>query len=119
MHRMIGVLVILLSTAAEALGQFAFKEAADRPPAPGAGPFRSALFNWRWIMLGYFGFIIDGLLWSVALYFLDVTVAHPIGSVVFVVVALVSRFMLNEKIDRRRWAGITCILAGSVIVAMN
>jgi drug/metabolite transporter (DMT)-like permease len=118
-HRLIGVIVIIFSTFAEALGQFAFKEAADRPPTPNAGPIISAIVNWRWIMLGYFGFIIDGILWSIALYFLDVTVAHPMGSLVFVVVALVSRFMLNEKIAPRRWFGIACILIGSAIVAMN
>jgi drug/metabolite transporter (DMT)-like permease len=119
LHRLIGVLVIIISTFAEALGQFAFKEAADRPPTPGAGPIRSALFNWRWIMLGYLGFIIDGILWSIALYFLDVTVAHPLGSLVFVVVALISRLLLNEKIAPRRWIGISCILIGSAIVAIN
>ncbi len=119
LHRLIGVIVIVISTFAEALGQFAFKEAADRPPTAGAGPFISALVNWRWILLGYCGFIIDGILWSIALYFLDVTVAHPLGSIVFVVVALVSRFILQEKIAPRRWLGIACILAGSVIVAMN
>jgi drug/metabolite transporter (DMT)-like permease len=119
LHRLIGVIVIIVSTFAESLGQFAFKEAADRPPTPGAGPFISALVNWRWILLGYLGFIVDGILWSVALYFLDVTVAHPLGSIVFVVVALVSRFMLNEKIAPRRWLGIAFILTGSAIVAMN
>jgi drug/metabolite transporter (DMT)-like permease len=119
LHRLIGMLFIFVSTFAESLGQFAFKEAADRPATPAGGPMMSVMVNWRWIVLGFAGFIIDGILWSVALYFLDITVAHPLGSIVFVVVALVSRFMLGEKISTRRWIGIACILVGSAIIAVN
>lgn len=115
----IGISAILLSTIFEAAGQFAFKYAADHKPTPTAGPVSVAWANLRWIFLGFLGFIVDGLLWSVALYHLDVSVAHPIGSVVFVVVAVLSRIFLHERVSARRWAGIAFILAGTACVAAS
>ncbi|HSV14728.1 MAG TPA: EamA family transporter [Tepidisphaeraceae bacterium] len=117
-HRIVGVSMILCSTCFEAIGQFTFKRAADTRPA-GSGPIAAALSNYRWVLFGWFSFIIEGLFWSAALYFLDVTVAHPIGSIVFVVVAVLARLFLHERISPRRWLGITLILAGTVLVAFN
>jgi len=121
--RLIGVVAILLSTCSEALGQLAFKRAANRQPAGATGvplgPFASAWGNLRWIFFGWFSFILDGLLWSTALYYLDVTVAHPIGSIVFVVVAIFSKLVLHEHVSPRRWIGICFILGGAAVVAMN
>ena len=117
--RALGVGAILASTLFEAVGQLAFKRAADGHHSTATGPFAAIVRNWRWILFGYGGFIADGVLWSVALYYLDISVAHPIGSVVFVVVALVSRVLLHEKLPPRRWAGIGLILVGSVLVALN
>ncbi len=117
-HRIIGIGLILCSTVFEATGQFAFKRAADARPA-GAGPIAATLANYRWVLFGWLGFIVEGLFWSAALYFLDISVAHPIGSIVFVVVALLSRMFLHERVSPRRWLGIILILAGTVLVAFN
>ncbi len=117
--RMIGVIIILFSTCFEALGQFAFKRAADRRPAGVTGPIGTVLANVHWIFLGWLAFIVEGLFWSAALYFLDVSVAHPIGSVVFVVVTILARIFLGEKVSARRWMGICFILGGTVLVAFN
>jgi drug/metabolite transporter (DMT)-like permease len=116
--RVIGVAVIVLSTCAEAIGQLAFKRATNKG-TESLGPFAAAWANFRWILFGWFSFILDGLLWSAALYYLDVTVAHPIGSIVFVVVAVFSKVFLHEHVSPRRWIGIACILAGAAIVVMN
>jgi drug/metabolite transporter (DMT)-like permease len=121
--RLVGVVILFASVISEALGQFAFKRGASRGPVtadgPAMGPFAAIWKNFRWILLGFAGFIVDGLLWSATLFYLDITVAHPLGSIVFVVVALFSKFALREHISPRRWIGITCILAGAAIVAFN
>jgi undecaprenyl phosphate-alpha-L-ara4N flippase subunit ArnE len=121
--RAIGVAAIVVSTLAESLGQLAFKRSTRAGLAmPGvvpAGPLLRAFRNWRWLALGFAGFAADGLLWSVALRLLDVTVAHPLGSLVFVVTAMLSRAVLRERIPPRRWAGIALILVGSAVVAAN
>ncbi len=121
--RVVGVGIILVSTVAESLGQLSFKRAADHRPLTAAGvpagPIASAFLNWRWLVLGYVGFVGDGLLWSAALKRLDVTVAHPIGSLVFVVTLVAARLFLGERISPRRWAGIGLIVAGSALVAVG
>ena len=121
--RLIGVGILLASVVSEALGQFAFKRGANRGPVtadgPALSPFAAIWKNSRWILLGFGGFMIDGLLWSATLFYLDITVAHPLGSVVFVVVALFSRFFLGEKLPPRRWIGIGCILIGAALVVQS
>jgi drug/metabolite transporter (DMT)-like permease len=125
--RIIGVVFVLVSSASEAVGQLAFKRAASQRPAGQVnmsivaplGPFTSALHNLRWVLLGWISFVIDGLLWSAALYYMDVSVAHPIGSIVFVVVAIFSKLFLHEHVSPRRWIGICFILAGAAIVVVN
>ncbi len=114
--RLLGVAVIVVSTLAESVGQLAFKRSTD---TGAGGAITRAFANWPWLMLGFVGFALDGLLWSAALKLLDVTTAHPIGSLVFVVTALLSRVVLRERIPPRRWLGITCILTGSVFVALG
>ena len=116
--RALGVAVILASTLAETVGQLCFKRSTERRVA-GVGPIATAFVHWRWLLLGIAGFAVDGLFWSAALHLLDVTVAHPIGSLVFVVTALLSRLLLRERIPPRRWAGIGLIVAGSVLVALT
>ena len=121
--RLLGICFILASTLGEALGQFAFKRAANHRPllAGGAvyGPFTAIWVNFRWIVLGFVGFIADGILWSAALHLLDLTVAHPIGSIVFVVVAIISKIFLREQLPPRRVVGIGFVLAGAAVVAFN
>lgn len=116
--RLIGIGLILCGTLFEAAGQLAFKRAADTRPT-GAGPLTAALVNYRWVLLGWCSFIIQGIFWSAALYFLDISVAHPIGAIAFVVVALLSKFFLREQVTPRRWLGISLILAGTMLVALN
>ena len=117
------MLILFASVISEALGQFAFKRGASRGPVtgdgPSIGPFAAIWKNFRWILLGFAGFIVDGLLWSATLFYLDITVAHPLGSIVFVVVALFSLFFLREHLSPRRWIGIGCILIGATVVAFN
>ena len=120
--RTLGVAVILASTLAESVGQLSFKRSTDHRAADetaGSGAIATAFAHWPWLMLGFAGFAVDGLLWSAALKLLPITVAHPIGSLVFVVTALLSRVVLRERIPPRRWLGVSLILAGSVFVALG
>ena len=117
--RVIGICIILGSTCFEAGGQFAFKRAADFVAPPEMSFFWRWFCKLRWIAAGWLSFIVEGLLWSAALYYLDLSVAHPIGSLVFVVVAILSRVFLKEKVSARRWFGISLILAGTILVATN
>jgi drug/metabolite transporter (DMT)-like permease len=46
----------------------------------------------------------------------DLSYVLPVTSVGYVVVALIGRFLLNEEITVKRWAGIVLIMAGVALV---
>ena len=61
---------------------------------------------------------VEIALWTVVLHRLDVSVAFPMGSLSFVGVALLSRALLGEAVDRMRWIGVLCILAGTALMTL-
>jgi drug/metabolite transporter (DMT)-like permease len=71
-----------------------------------------------WIGLGAVAYGGEILLYTLALHFLEVSVAFPLGSLCFVGVAVLSKFFLRETVGRVRWLGIGCILAGAVCVTL-
>ena len=71
-----------------------------------------------WAPLGVATYLLEIILYTIALHFLDVSVAFPLGSLCFVGVALLSRLWLGEIVGRLRWIGIGCIIAGTVLVAL-
>ena len=56
-------------------------------------------------------------LWLVVLYRMDVSRAFPLLSLGSVVVVVVSRFYLKERVSAYRWVGVTLIAVGIALVA--
>jgi undecaprenyl phosphate-alpha-L-ara4N flippase subunit ArnE len=64
--------------------------------------------------------LIGGTLtWLVVLYHMDVSKATPFLSLGFILVTLVSRIRLHEKISSRRWLGVILVTVGLWLVAMT
>ena len=102
-----GVLLVVVSTAVEGLGQVFLKQSA-----------LDVARRHRWILLGVAVLIVEVLLYSGALRFLAVSTAFPITSLSFVMVTLLSHWLLGEQVTPLRWAGVGLILIGtSLIVA--
>jgi drug/metabolite transporter (DMT)-like permease len=102
-----GVLLVVVSTMVEGFGQIFLKKSALDP-----------LRRTYWILLGVAVLIVEVVLYSGALKFLAVSTAFPITSLSFVMVTLLSRWLLGESVTRLRWAGVGLILVGiSLIVA--
>lgn len=59
------------------------------------------------------------LTWLMVLYHMDVSKATPFLSLGFILVALVSRIRLHEKISARRWLGVILVTLGLWLVAMT
>lgn len=59
------------------------------------------------------------LTWLVVLYHMDVSKATPFLSLGFILVTLVSRIRLHEKITTRRWVGVILVTLGLWLVAMT
>ena len=103
----LGVLLVVVSTMVEGFGQTFLKKSA-----------LDAARRRHWILLGVAVLIVEVLLYSGALRFLAVSTAFPITSLSFVMVTLLSRWLLGERVTPLRWAGVGLILIGtSLIVA--
>ncbi len=70
-----------------------------------------------YISIGIVLYIISFFLWIYALTKLDVSVLSPIGSLIFVIVAILAVFFLGEKVTSIRWMGIILVVAGSILIA--
>jgi drug/metabolite transporter (DMT)-like permease len=102
-----GVLLVVVSTMVEGFGQIFLKKSG-----------LDAARRRFWIMLGVAVLIVEVLLYSGALRFLAVSTAFPITSLSFVMVTILSRWLLGERVTPLRWAGVGLILIGtSLIVA--
>lgn len=102
----IGVLLVILCGVIEGIAQLFFKKSALAPDG-----------KRLWIGAGVVLFILQALIYTGALQFVEVSTAFPIGSVAFVVVAILSRRFLNEPVTRPRWIGIGLIIVGVSLLA--
>lgn len=112
-----GILLLLAATTVESFAQLFLKMGADAA----AGRHASVRRKWtrpRWLLLGFCAYAVEIVLYTLALRFLDVSVAFPMGSLCFVGVAVLSRCFLGEFVGRVRWVGVGCIMAGTVFVAL-
>ena len=102
----IGVLLVILCGVIEGIAQLFFKKSALAPDG-----------RRLWIGAGVVLFILQALIYTGALQFVEVSTAFPIGSVAFVVVALLSRRFLSEPVTAPRWIGIGLIIVGVSLLA--
>ena len=102
-----GVLLVMVSTMVEGFGQIFLKKSS-----------LDMARRRRWVLLGVLILMAEIVLYSGALRFLAVSTAFPITSLSFVMVTLLSRWLLGEEVAPLRWVGVGLILVGtSLIVA--
>jgi drug/metabolite transporter (DMT)-like permease len=102
----VGVVLVIVCTIIEGFGQVSLKKSVL-----GGGTVRP------WLCLGAGLLLIEALLYTGALRLLDVSTAYPIGSLSFVAVTVLSRWLLGERITAERWAGVALIVVGAGLVA--
>jgi drug/metabolite transporter (DMT)-like permease len=101
----LGVMLVVVSTMVEGFGQTFLKKSA-----------LDAARRHHWILLGIAVLIVEVLLYSGALRFLAVSTAFPITSLSFVMVTLLSRWLLGESVAPLRWVGVGLILIGTGLI---
>jgi uncharacterized membrane protein len=77
----------------------------------------TALFQ-PWAALGVALLILWLMSRMTLLSWADLSYVLPLTSVGYVLVALTGRFLLNEEITLRRWAGIALIMSGVALVSL-
>lgn len=114
---------ILLSISSGVAGQLALKSGVARAAAAVDSvssvstlltAFRSPLV---WLGLLLYG--LGALAWILVLTRLDLSLAYPFLALNFVLIALVSRWILGESIPWLRWAGIGVICLGILLIARS
>jgi multidrug transporter EmrE-like cation transporter len=120
-----GILLVVAAAVVESFAQIFLKIGAAGGPGILMPPYRHRVARWPagaspkgWLALGLLAYGVEIVLYTFALYFLDVSVAFPLGSLCFVGVALLSRIFLGEAVSHIRWLGVGCILAGTVLVTL-
>ena len=103
-----GVALVVLASIIEGVSQMFFKKSA-----------LVATAKRRWVVLGVMLFIVPALIYTGALRFVEVSTAFPIGSIGFVVVALLSQRFLAEPVTGKRWTGVVLITLGVALLALQ
>jgi drug/metabolite transporter (DMT)-like permease len=80
--------------------------------------FRQALFS-PFVLAGFAMYGLSAVSWLIVLSRLNLSYAYPFLALNFVLIALVSRFVLGEDISMTHWAGILLICIGIVVVARS
>ncbi len=104
----IGLFLVLIAVSLDAGVQLTLKKTS------GAGAHAN-----QWLALGVVFFALNAVAWTFVLRMLDVNVAYPLASLSFVMVAILSKFILKEKVAGKRWAGICFILCGTALVGLS
>ena len=105
---LIGVTLVVVASIIEGVSQTFFKKSA-----------LVALRKQRWVAGGIALFIVQALIYTGALRFVEVSTAFPIGSIGFVVVALLSQKFLGEPVTGKRWTGVVLITLGVALLAIQ
>jgi drug/metabolite transporter (DMT)-like permease len=70
-----------------------------------------------WVTFGVLLLILWQMSRMALLSWADLSYVLPVTSVGYVIVALIGKWLLNEAISPRRWAGILLIMAGVALVS--
>ena len=105
---LVGVALVILASIIEGVSQTFFKKSA----LVAAG--KNTFVAWGVVL-----FIVQALIYTGALRFVEVSTAFPIGSIGFVVVALLSQKFLAEPVTGARWTGVVLITLGVGLLALQ
>jgi drug/metabolite transporter (DMT)-like permease len=102
---LIGTLLVAFCAVLEGFGQVFLKKSM------------LAARRWAlWAVAGIAFLSLEALAYTQALLFLDVGEAYAMSSVNLIAVAVLSQWILREKVSKIRWIGICLIFAGAGLV---
>ncbi len=69
------------------------------------------------VISGLFLYVISAAIWLVVLSAVDLSFAYPFIGLTYVMVLILSRFILKEDVNLIRWAGALIITIGVVVIS--
>ena len=118
------ILMILLCVSLGSAAQLSLKRGMNAvgglPTDPSQIPawFIQAFSN-VFVDVGFLLYLIASLFWIVILSRVPVSWAYPMVSIAYVVVVILSKFLLKEDVSAVRFAGTLVICAGVVLVSRS
>jgi len=73
----------------------------------------------KFILFGFFVYLISTVFWFGALSRLDISLLSPLGSLIFVMVAFFAMIFLGEKVTPLRWTAIFIITGGVLLLVLS
>jgi drug/metabolite transporter (DMT)-like permease len=102
----VGVLLVVICALLEGIAQVLLKKSVLR-----------AVRRYLWMSFGVLILLIQKMIYSEALRFVDVGAAYAISSLNLIAITFMSRCLLREKVTRKRWIGVGLIFIGVGLVA--
>ena len=69
------------------------------------------------VISGLFLYVISAAIWLVVLSAVDLSFAYPFIGLTYVMVLILSRFILKEDVNLIRWAGALIITIGVIVIS--
>ena len=117
------VLLILLSISIAVTGQILLKIGIDRIGVNGIGSTKalislfSGIIKSPMVITGLFLYFISAAIWLVILSTVDLSFAYPFIGFTYVMVLVLSKFILKEEVNPIRWIGAFIITVGVVVIS--
>jgi len=117
------ILLILVSISIAVVGQVLLKIGIDRIGINGfnslgslAG-FFSGIVKSPLVLGGLFLYLISAAIWMLVLSAVDLSFAYPFLGLTYVLILVVSKFILKEDVNPLRWIGSLIVIAGVIVVS--
>jgi drug/metabolite transporter (DMT)-like permease len=117
------ILLILLSIAIAVGGQILLKIGMNKIGTVGLNSMSAlghlfiSIFKSPMVLVGLFCYVISAAIWLVVLSAVELSFAYPFIGLTYVLILIVSKFVLKEDINPIRWVGAAIITIGVVVIS--
>lgn len=113
------ILITLVSILIGAFGQISLKHGMNRIKIIGMTQVLKNIFTVfmnPFIIIGVFLYASSSLIWLFAMTRLDISFMYPLVSLSYLFTTIFAIIFLKERVRARRWAGLTLIIIGAVMM---
>jgi multidrug transporter EmrE-like cation transporter len=119
----VSILLILISISIAVGGQLLLKIGINRIGIVSLGSLQGlkqlffGVIKSPLVMTGLFLYVVSAAIWLIVLYAVDLSFAYPFIGFTYVMVLVLSKFILKEDVNPVRWIGALIITVGVVIIS--
>jgi drug/metabolite transporter (DMT)-like permease len=117
------ILLILLSITIAVGGQILLKIGMNKigpidiGSASSLGHLFTGIIKSPTVLVGLFLYVISAALWLIIISSVDLSFAYPFIGLTYVLVLVVSKFVLKEDVNPIRWIGTAIITIGVIVIS--